>query len=170
MKTPAEVLEEIIKSRRSVFPKDYSTEPIPQEVLEKIRESAQWAPSHKKTDPGRFKLFQGAEKNELGQVLAELYRAITPPEVFLQKKYQDISNKIDKSYAVFSIVVHFSGKVPEWEELASTAMAVQNMYLMATAYHVGCYWSSPEIIQQIGSYLQLAENEKCLGFFYLGNT
>lgn len=32
----SEILKEIIETRRSIFPKDYSTEDIPQEVLEEI--------------------------------------------------------------------------------------------------------------------------------------
>lgn len=168
MKTNAEILEDIIKSRRSIFPKDYTAEAIPQDVLDKILESANYAPSHKKTNPWRFRIFQGLEKTELGETLAELYKATTSPETFLEKKYIDISDKVSKANTVLSIVSDFSGKVPEWEEVAATAMAVQNMYLMATANDVGCYWSSPGMIHHIGEYLQLKENEKCLGFFYMG--
>lgn len=62
MKTNAEILEDIIKSRRSIFPKDYTAEAIPQDVLDKILESANYAPSHKKTNPWRFRIFQGLEK------------------------------------------------------------------------------------------------------------
>ena len=161
METNAEILEKIIKSRRSIFPKDYTTEQIPQEVLDKILESANYAPSHKKTNPWRFRVFQGIEKTELGETLAGLYKATTAPETFLEKKYLDIADKVSKANTVVSIV-------PDWEEVAATAMAVQNMYLMATAYNVGCYWSSPGMIHHVGDYLQLEENEKCLGFFYLG--
>ncbi|AQX03910.1 nitroreductase [Elizabethkingia meningoseptica] len=168
METNAEILEKIIKSRRSIFPKDYTTEQIPQEVLDKILESANYAPSHKKTNPWRFRVFQGIEKTELGETLAGLYKATTAPETFLEKKYLDIADKVSKANTVVSIVANFSGKVPEWEEVAATAMAVQNMYLTATAYNIGCYWSSPGMIHHVGDYLQLEENEKCLGFFYLG--
>ncbi|WP_407478348.1 nitroreductase family protein [Elizabethkingia meningoseptica] len=168
METNAEILEKIIKSRRSIFPKDYTTEQIPQEVLDKILESANYAPSHKKTNPWRFRVFQGIEKTELGETLAGLYKATTAPETFLEKKYLDIADKVSKANTVVSIVANFSGKVPEWEEVAATAMAVQNMYLMATACNVGCYWSSPGMIHHVDDYLQLEENEKCLGFFYLG--
>lgn len=66
MKTNAEILEDIIKSRRSIFPKDYTAEAIPQDVLDKILESANYAPSHKKTNPWRFRIFQGLE-NRIGR-------------------------------------------------------------------------------------------------------
>ena len=36
-------------------------------------------------------------------------------------------------------------RIPEWEELASVACAVQNMWLSATSYGIGAYWSSPKV-------------------------
>ncbi|MEM9823103.1 MAG: nitroreductase family protein, partial [Bacteroidota bacterium] len=59
-------------------------------------------------------------------------------------------------------------RVPEWEELAAVACAVQNMWLTCTAYGIGAYWSSPKTIKHTNAFLQLAEGESCLGFFYMG--
>ena len=74
------------------------------------------------------------------------------------------------SDSIFTISVNFSGLLPEWEEIAATAMAVQNMYLTATAYEVGCYWSTPGMINHLREFLQLEENQKCIGLFYLGKV
>lgn len=163
-----EALKQIIQSRRSIFPKDYSGDTIPQNILEEILYSASLAPNHKRTKPFHFKLFQGEEKNQLGQQLAKIYKEITKPEAFLEKKYLDISLKIEKSNALVAVCVNFSGLVPEWEEIAAVAMGVQNMYLTCTANNVGCYWSTPNMKDYIGDYLGLEENQKCLGFFYMG--
>ena len=59
-------------------------------------------------------------------------------------------------------------RVPEWEEIAATAMAVQNMWLVATELGIGAYWSSPGLINYFGEFLNLAQGERCLGFFYMG--
>jgi len=59
--------------------------------------------------------------------------------------------------------------VPEWEEIAATAMAVQNMYLTSTANNIGCYWSTPGMMNHLGEFLGLEENQRCYGLFYLGN-
>ena len=168
MKSNPEILEEILKARHSTFPKDYTDEDIPQEALQKILEASQYTPSHKKTNPWRFTVFQGVAKTELGEKLADIYKQTTSPETFLEKKFLDIPDKINKANVVLAIVMEVSGKLPEWEEVASTAMAVENMYLMSAAYGVGCYWSSPGMIKHMGEYLQLTENQKCLGFFYMG--
>jgi nitroreductase len=58
----SEILKEIIESRRSTFPKDYSGEEISQEILDEILNSANFAPNHKRTKPWRFRVFKGEEK------------------------------------------------------------------------------------------------------------
>ncbi len=167
MDKPA-VLKEIIESRRSIFPKDYLPEDIEPEILEEILNSASFAPNHKRTKPWRLKVFKGEEKNNLGQHLAAIYKNTTAPEVFLEKKYLSFIEKVAQANVVVSISVNFSGLLPEWEEIAATAMAVQNMYLTSTVHRVGCYWSSPGMIKYLDGFLGLEENQKCYGLFYLG--
>ncbi|UFH31286.1 nitroreductase family protein [Chryseobacterium sp. C-71] len=166
----AEVLKEIIEQRRSIFPKDYAETEISQEIIEEILHSATLAPNHKRTKPWRFKIFEGEEKAKLAFEMQEIYKSMQAPQVFLEKKYQDIGFKINKADAVVSIVVNFSGIVPEWEEIAAVSMAVQNMYLTCTANGVGCYWSSPKIVDHLKESLTIEENQKCLGLFYMGNV
>lgn len=168
MKSRAEILEDILQSRKSVFPKNYTSEAIPEEVLKKILDSTNYIPSHKKTYPGRFRIFQNEEKEQLGKTMANLYLKNTPPEKFLEKKHKSIEEKVRAANAIIAISIHFSGKIPEWEEIAATAMAVQNMYLTCTAHNVGCYWSTPALIKDLDEFLELKENEKCYGIFYLG--
>ena len=61
-------------------------------------------------------------------------------------------------------------RLPEWEEIAAVACAVQNMWLTATAHGLGAYWSTPGAINAVGDFVELAEGERCLGFFYMGYT
>ena len=164
----AAVLKEIIESRRSIFPKDYSGEKIEEEILNEILNSANFAPNHKKTKPWRFQVFGNEKKLEVANKLAEIYKNTTRPEVFLEKKYLDIPHKISNTDTLITISVNFSGLVPEWEEIAATAMAVENMYLTSTVHQIGCYWSTPGMIQHLGEFLNLEENQKCIGLFYLG--
>jgi len=164
----AEVLKEIIEQRRSIFPKDYTDAEIPQEILNDILHSATLAPNHKRTKPWRFKTFRGEEKVKLASEMQAIYKSTQPEHLFLEKKYNDIGFKINKADAVVSIVVNFSGMVPEWEEIAAVSMAVQNMYLTCTANGIGCYWSSPKLVDLLNESLTIEENQKCLGLFYMG--
>ncbi|MCU7615140.1 nitroreductase [Chryseobacterium sp. GMJ5] len=165
----AEVLKEIIEQRRSIFPKDYTETGISQEIIDEILNSATFAPNHKRTKPWRFKIFRGDEKAKLALEMQEIYQSTQAPQVFLEKKYQDIGFKINKADTIMSIVVNFSSLVPEWEEIAAVSMAVQNMYLTCTANKIGCYWSSPKLVDHLKNTLQIEENQKCLGLFYMGN-
>lgn len=166
----AEILKEIIEQRRSIFPKDYTEAEISQEILDEILNSATFAPNHKRTKPWRFKIFKGEEKAKLALEMQEIYKSTQAPQVFLEKKYNDIGFKINKADAVVSIIVNFSGMVPEWEEIAAVSMAVQNMYLTCTANNIGCYWSSPKIVDHLKDSLSIEENQKCLGLFYMGKV
>lgn len=165
----AEVLKQIIEQRRSIFPKDYSDKVISQEILDEILHSASLAPNHKRTKPWRFKIFRGEEKAKLALEMQSIYKETQSEQLFLEKKYNDIGFKINKADAVLSIVVNFSGMVPEWEEIAAVSMAVQNMYLTCTANNIGCYWSSPKLVDHLKESLTIRENQQCLGLFYMGN-
>lgn len=165
----AEVLKEIIEQRKSIFPKDYTENGMSQEIINEILQSATFAPNHKRTKPWRFKIFRGEEKAKLASEMQAIYKASQPEHLFLEKKYNDIGFKIDKADVVVSIIVNFSGMVPEWEEIAAVSMAVQNMYLTCTANNIGCYWSSPKIVDHLKESLTIDENQKCLGLFYLGS-
>lgn len=166
--TEATVLKQIIERRRSIVPKDYSTTPIPQPLLNEVLNAANFAPNHKRTKPWRFKVYRADEKKAFGELLAATYKRITPPALFLEKKYADITDKVNKSDTVLAIVINFSGLVPQWEEVAATAMAVQNIYLTCTANNVGGYWSTPDLKDHISDFLALEENQQCYGLFYMG--
>lgn len=164
-----EVLTKLIKQRRSIFPDSYIAKEIPVEVIKQILESANYAPTHKLTEPWRFIVFRNEGKAKLGAELARLYQETTPPHQFLQKKFDSITEKITQSSCVITLnaALH-SDKVPEWEELAALACAVQNMALTAEALNVGAYWSSPGMIADLKEYLNLGKQEKCFGLFYMG--
>ncbi len=164
----ADVLKEIIAQRRSIFPKDYTGAEISREIIDGILQAAATAPNHKRTKPWRFKVFRGEEKAVLASEMQAIYKATQPEHVFLEKKFQDIGFKINKADTVISIIVNFSGMVPEWEEIAAVSMAVQNMYLTCTANGIGCYWSSPKLVDHLKESLTIEENQKCLGLFYMG--
>ena len=58
--------------------------------------------------------------------------------------------------------------VPEWEEIAATSMSVQNIWISLVNSNIGGYWSTPKYIENLNTFLKLNNNERCLGFFYLG--
>ena len=63
---------DIIKNRRSVMPYQYNDVPIKEDDLFKILEAANWAPTHKKTEPWRFKVFKKTSKEKSQYEFAKL--------------------------------------------------------------------------------------------------
>ncbi len=159
---------DLIKRRRSVFPVQYNDKPISKEILEKVVEAANWAPNHRKTEPWRFKVLRGNSKDALGTFLANKYQETEakPKKIKIKKLLDNPS----KAGAIIAICMQRdpNESVPEWEEIAATAMAVQNMWLCCTEMEIGSYWSSPGLIKYMDEFFDFAEGEKCLGFFYMG--
>jgi|UniRef100_K3XA83 nitroreductase len=166
--------DELIKHRRSIFPQDYDkSRKVSKEILEKILESANWAPTHARTEPWRFIVFSTPEAlQRLGQFEADLYKKMVPPHMFMEKKYKKkIEAKLDSSYVIaICMKRQESEKLPEIEEVCATACAVQNLHLSAAGHGVGGYWSSgpPIFSNEMKEFLGLGEKDKCLGLFYVG--
>ncbi|TKC10743.1 nitroreductase [Pedobacter polaris] len=164
-----EVLSNIIKNRRSIFPISYIQKEIPVAVIEQILENANYAPTHKLTQPWRFVVMRKEAKGRLGATLGDLYKSNVPENQFLQKKHASFSEKANQADCILAINIQFHpNELPAWEEIAAVGCAVQNMALTAEALGVGAYWSSPPLIDDLGDFLGLAENEKCFGLFYMG--
>ncbi|MFS4466793.1 nitroreductase [Maribacter sp. 2210JD10-5] len=161
---------DLIKKRRSVFPVQYNDKPIAKRDIEKILEAANWAPNHRKTEPWRFKVMTGDKKAKLGEFLSNTYIDVTVKPK--QMKSKKLIENPKKAGAIIAICMQrdFSESIPEWEEIAATAMAVQNMWLYCTEMGIGSYWSSPGLIKYMDDFLPMEEGEKCLGFFYIGYT
>jgi len=163
---------EIIKNRRAVFPVQYNGKPVSDETITKLLEAANWAPTHKKTEPWRFKIMQGDALERLGRFLAKAYTENTPAEKFSEFKHNKLIANPQKASAIIAIGIQRDPResVPEWEEIAAVAMAVQNMWLQATEQGLGAYWSSPGLIKYMDQFFDFQNGERCLGFFYLGYT
>lgn len=166
----AQQINELIRKRRAVFPNTYTDRPIPREVIEQILENANWAPTHRLTEPWRFIVFTGESRLALSQYLGEWYRTHTPADEFSAIKLRKTTDKPLQSAAVIAICMQRDPdkRVPEWEEIAAVACAVQNMWLTCTANHIGCYWSTPQSILEADQFLQLPADQRCLGLFYMG--
>ncbi len=163
-------IDQIIRTRRSVYPRMYMGEPIGREEIMDILESANHAPTHKLTQPWRFRVMQGEALERLGKFLAESYRDRTPGELFSDAKYEKMQRKPVQSACVIGIYMQRdpAERLPEWEEISAVACAVQNMWLSCTARGIGAYWSTPSAFVNASEFFDLEEGERCLGLFYMG--
>ncbi len=167
--TPNEV-SALLRKRRSIVPKFYVNKPIPKEMIEAVLENANWAPTHRLTQPWRFKVFTGEAIESLAQYMGDFFKENTPADQYSDEKQEKSMENPRRSACVIAICMKrdAENKIPEWEEISSVAMAVQNMWLTCTAYDIGSYWSSPRAALEGNEFLGLNEGERCLGLFYMG--
>jgi nitroreductase len=163
-------LNDLIRKRRSVFPPAFNDKHISIEDITQIIENANWAPTHKLTEPWRFKILRGLALQRLAAFLVEDYKINTPFEQQSAIKLKKMADNPLRSACVIAICLKRHEELPEWEEVAAVAMAVQNMWLTCTTLNIGSYWSSPNAIMRMNDSLDLTDNEKCLGLFYMGHT
>jgi nitroreductase len=177
MTTPQD-LNTLIRSRRSVYPKQYSRQAVDQEIIAQMLENANWAPNHRKTEPWRFVVFGGSQLETLAQFQAEQYKLHTPAEAFDQAKYDKVLvNFSSPAYAIAIALKRHEKLLPEYEEIAAVSCAVQNMLLTAAAYGLGAFWSTGGITNLAPAKvpffewagLPLGEEDLLMGFVMVGH-
>ncbi len=175
MNTPfnTEEINHLISQRRSVYPNMFSGEAIDDAIVEQMLENANWAPTHSLTEPWRFRVFSGNGLRKLADFQSDLYRQKTEAAgSFDESKLQKLKEKPLQCSHIISIGMERDPKekLPEIEEVEAVACAVQNMYLTATAYGVGCYWGSGGITYwpEAKAFFGLGAKDQLLGFLYLG--
>lgn len=163
-------IDKVIRSRRSVYPKMYNDEVITDDEIMHVLENANWAPTHKKTEPWRFKVLRDGALVRLGEFLAADYKKRTPEELFSEMKYNKMRTKPTQASCVIAIYMFRDPdeRLPEWEEMAAVSAAVQNMWLTCTSMGIASYWSTPSSFIKAEDFIPVHPAEKCMGLFYMG--
>jgi len=163
-------INRLIHARRSVYVRSFVPgQVIPNEIVWQLLDNANTAPTHKRTEPWRFAVFAGEGRRRLAQFQAELYRQKAGGK-FDEGKYQKLLSQPLECSHVIAIGMKRHPVVPEMEEIAAVAAAVQNIYLSATAYGLGGYWSTGGVTfyPEAKAFFDLGAEDQLLGFFFLG--
>jgi F420 biosynthesis protein FbiB-like protein len=181
----AKVLTNLIKNRRSI--RRYTAEPVPLETIERLLETAIWAPSAHNRQPWRFAvLTKFADKDRLANAMGDRLRLDRTAD---GDDPIDIERDVGRSYARLTgapvlIVVCLSmadmdtypdphRNHKEWVMAAqSTAMAAQNLLLLAQAEGLASCWLCaalfvPELVQET---LGLPQDWQPQGLITLGQA
>ncbi len=165
-------INELIRSRRTIYPEQFSSRKVHREQIEVILNNALWAPTHGNTQPWRFKVFTEEGLNTLSGFLGKTYLAITPEDKQNDMKLAKMLKRPLLSSVVVAVCMERQAeeKILEIEEIEAVACAVQNIHLTCTAYGLGGFWSTPKLIYHplTNEFLGLSEKDKCLGLFYIG--
>lgn len=98
-------INECIRTRRSIYPVQFSSRKVHKELIENLIENARWAPTHKLTQPWRFKVYYGNGAAKFGQDHAEMYKSRTAESDFKPVKYRKLKDNGERSSAVIAIIM-----------------------------------------------------------------
>ena len=127
----------LIRERRSVFPKFYSEEKVDNQIIMEMLENANWAPTHKFTEPWRFVIFEGQGLLRYAEFQSDRYKQRSEASgTFDPNKYSKLKSKPLQCSHIIAIGMRRdpNKSIPELEEIAAVSCAVQNMMLTASAY------------------------------------
>lgn len=141
-------LSKAIKERRTI--KDFTDQPVADELLEQSLEAGLWAQNHRLTQPWRFAILGPQTKAQLAQTFP----------------------KIASKPAIVAVsCIKSDGGEQEREDYAAVACAIQNIQLEAWDLGLGMQWSSGKAATGTHVYelLQIdPEKEFVVGLLFFG--
>ncbi|MCP3465427.1 MULTISPECIES: nitroreductase [unclassified Bradyrhizobium] len=161
---------ELLKTRRSVKPREMAGPgPSPSE-LETILTIGARVPDHGKLAPWRFIVFEGEARMRAGEVIARVFARKNPgapaAEIEVERK------RLTDAPLVIGIVSFTKPhpKVPAWEQELSAGASAMNIVTAATALGYGACWLTGwfafdrDVLEGLG----LKPDEKLAGLVHIG--
>lgn len=166
-------VNKIIRGRRSMFVAQFKeNDPVADTIIQEMLENANWAPTHKLTEPWSFTVFSGTGLQKFADFQSELYRErATKNGNFVEATYNKLKENPLKASHIIAIKMKrdLKANLPVMEEIAAVSMAVQNMYLTASAHGLAAYWGTggPTFWPEAKEWFGLEEEDMLMGFFYV---
>jgi nitroreductase len=171
MKYDLSEISDVIQDRRTIHPENFSDRVVQPDMVRQILTNAIWAPTHKKTQPWRFKVYSGDGREVLLSKLKEMYHGYLGEEAS-PAKWTKMETRVRSTSVIIAMVMVRTEDVrlPEIEEVEAVSCAAQNMMLTATAYGLGSFWSSPTFLYHDNAAVDFGykSKDKILGLMYLG--
>jgi nitroreductase len=148
-------LAEAVRSRQSV--NRVKQDPVPDELIEAILESAVHAPNHKITEPWLFHVFTGKGRGELARARAETARLQAEEEGEDEEMVAGrISRERKKAFRAPAVI--------------ACSAAVQNMLLTAHSLGLGAIWRTGPVAYHahMRAFLGLGDGDSIVAYVYLG--
>jgi nitroreductase len=165
-----EALEAVL-TRQSVAP-TFLGEPGPDDAaLARILAAGASAPDHGRLRPWWFIVIRGPARERLGEVFVEALarrQPDAPAAAIEQERARPLRAPL--LIAVAAKIASQHQKIPEIEQILSTAAAAQNILLAAHAQGFGAKWltGANAYDEHVKRALGLAPDDRLLGFIHLG--
>ncbi len=140
--------------------------------MEKIYQAALRAPDHAWQRPSRFIQVTGKGLEKLSSIFINYAKEnIEGVSEAILQKYKEAPFRAPMIIILISeIKVH--PKVPEIEQMFSTAAAAENILLALNALNYAGMWRTGvfALNEKISKYLELKNNQKVIGYLYVGTA
>ena len=143
--------------------------------LDEVFKAALRAPDHASLRPWRYIVIEGEKRDDLGAMLlsAKESAMLEQGENLDDEQAQKLLAKPLRAPMIIVPVLHYQrhAKVPEVEQLLSLGAACQNILLALESLGFAAMWRTGLLAfsEQVHQGLALAENEKVMGFIYVGS-
>lgn len=164
-------MSEVIKAiqNRTSIPR--LSAPAPSRAqMQTLFECAVRAPDHGRMRPWRFVVLEGKALNQLGQAFEMAGVAGDPAaDETRRARWRDMPLRAPMIIAVIARI-QSNPKVPDWEQVAAVATAVQNIQLAARDLGFGSMWRTGEMTQAaaVKDFLDMAPTDQVVAFLYVG--
>ena len=148
------------------------TEPHPtKQEMEKVYKAALRAPDHAWLRPTSFIEVKDKGLNKLSSVFSEFAQSLSEITPEIAKKYTNAPFRAPMILILVSTYREHP-KVPAIEQKLSTAAAAQNILLALNSMGYSAIWRTGKLAFNpfIESKLGLMENQKILGYLYIGTS
>jgi nitroreductase len=168
--TPLPDALELLKSRRSMKPREMSGPGPSSAELDTILTIGARVPDHGKLAPWRFIVFEGDARVRAGEIIAGVFAGKNPQATAAEI---EVENKRLTDAPLVIGIVSFTKphpKVPPWEQELSAGASAMNIVTAATALGYGACWLTGwfafdrDVLDGLG----LKADEKLAGFIHIG--
>ena len=162
-----------IYNRRTTH--DMTDREVPREIIERLLDTAIWAPNHRLTNPWRFfVLGKGSAARERVSELAwqTAYDKVANPNPEQKQRSADDSKRrvLDAPALIYAYSVPGGDDETTQENYASVCCAVQNMALAAVAEGLVVDWSTGSVTKhpQLAETFGAGEDWEMVGALFIG--
>ncbi|HTV31612.1 MAG TPA: nitroreductase [Methylocella sp.] len=145
--------------------------PTPDEV-ETLLTLASRVPDHGKLAPWRFILFEGAAREQAGEIFADVCAKANPIEDPVRLAAE--KSRFSSAPLVVGVISRAGPhpKIPQWEQILSAGAVCMNLVIAANALGFASVWLTEWIAydRAVLDRLGIAETEKVAGFIHIGRA
>lgn len=161
---------DVIHQRRAV--RKYKADMVPDEVVNRILEAANWAPSGMNTQSWEFVVVSGAKVKAMGESLARIYEPIAE-SMDAEKRgpyMENIRNFFGAPIVIIALAPIQKKDVMRKMHLEGVSAAFQNLLLAACAEGLGSCWMTGPIQEEgfLRELLSIAEDKEIVAVTPIG--